>query len=440
MVMPPGSRLPRILQTALVWLHPVPFLESCHRRYGPVFTVHADPIGDLVYVTDPDDIRTVFGGDPAVFRAGEPNTVMRGLLGDSSVLLLDGERHRGTRRLMLPPFHRDAVRRQSERMAGIAADHVSRWPVGAIFPAAPRMAAITLEVILRTVVGSDDPARLAALRRAIPPVLRPGLRATAAMVCPGLLRFRPWRVLRRHRDTLEQLVRAEIAERRADPDRAARTDVLAMLVDATGPDGRHLDDDELRDQLVTLLVAGHETTATGLSWTLERLVRHPAVLRRAVRAADNGDDTYLDAVVREALRSRPVVFDVARTLAEPVEVAGYRLPAGITVMPGLGLMQRSADHHADPDLFDPERPAGPWMPFGGGARRCLGATFAQVEMRIVLREVLLGVELGTTTARAELPRAKFVTLVPHRGARVRVLRRRTVAREHDPAAGVRIGS
>jgi cytochrome P450 len=192
---------------------------------------------------------------------------------------------------------------------------------------------------------------------------------------------------------------------------------------------------------MTLLLAGHETTATALSWTLERLVRHPEVLARAVRAADDGDDDYLDAIVKESLRVRPVIFDVARKLAAPVELGGHRLPAGVTVAPAIGLVQRSARHYPDPLRFDPDRMVGAapgpttWLPFGGGGRRCLGATFAQVEMRVVLREILRRVQLATTTARSERRRAKHITLVPHRGARIRVLARRPAERAVRVAVG-----
>jgi cytochrome P450 len=232
----------------------------------------------------------------------------------------------------------------------------------------------------------------------------------------------------------DRLLRAEIADCRADPALAERTDVLAMLVRATDEDGRGMTDTELRDQLMTLLLAGHETTATALSWTFERLVRHPDVLARAVRAAEDGDDEFLDAIVRESLRVRPVIFDVARKLSAPVELAGHRLPAGVTVAPAIGLVQRAARHWPDPLRFDPDRMVGAalspttWLPFGGGGRRCLGATFAQVEMRVVLREVLRRVELAPTTARSERQSAKHITLVPHRGARVRVNARRPAAR------------
>ena len=205
-----------------------------------------------------------------------------------------------------------------------------------------------------------------------------------------------------------------------------------MLIRAGDVDERKMTDDELRDQLMTLLVAGHDTTATGLSWALERLTRHPAVLAKAVQAAeasaagDAAGDDYLDAVAKETLRIRPVVFDVGRVLTEPVELAGYRLPAGVMVVPGIGLIHASAERYPDPDRFDPDRMLGAalspttWLPFGGGNRRCLGAAFAMVEMRVVLREVLRRVELSTTTAADERQKLKHVTLVPHRGARIRV--------------------
>jgi cytochrome P450 len=425
----PGPRLPLAVQTALLWGLPRWWLDRCHRRYGDVFAARVAPVGTIVFLTDPDDIKAVFAGDPAIYRAGEGNAVVGGVVGESSVLLLDGQEHRERRRQMLPPFHRDAVRRQVEQMAAIAATDIATWPVGREFPVAPRMSAITLEVILRIVIGTRDEGRLDALRRALPPVVNAGFMTAAAMIRPSLLDHRLWAGVRRARAEADRLLRAEIADRKADPALADRTDVLAMLLRSTG-----MTDDELRDQLMTLLLAGHETTATALSWTLERLVRHPDVLARAVRAAEAGDDDYLDAVVKEALRVRPVLFDVARKLAAPVELGGHRLPAGVTVAPAIGLVQRSARHYPEPLRFDPDRmvgaPPGPstWLPFGGGGRRCLGATFAQVEMRVVLREILRRVELAPTTARSERHRAKHITLVPHRGARIRVLARRPAAR------------
>jgi cytochrome P450 len=443
-MLPPGPKLPKPLQTAIMWTRPHRWAATNRRRYGDVFRVWAAPSGWLVYLADPADIKTVFAGDPAVYHAGEANSILRGVLGDSSVLLLDEARHRDRRKLMLPPFHRDAVRRQAELMAEIADADVARWPIGRGFPVAPRMAAITLEVILRTVIGTEDPARLAALREALPKVTDMSLLGVAAMAKPELLRRWPWRGVRRRRAEADALLYAEIAQRRADPRLAERTDVLAMLVGEADEGGRQMTDAELRDQLITLLMAGHETTATALSWALERLVRHPEVLRRAVAAADAGDaagDEYLDALVKETLRIRPVIHEVARTLTRPVRVAGFDLPAGTIVMPAMGLVHASAEHYPDPERFDPDRMLAPssasgsgispvtlspttWFPFGGGGRRCLGATFAQVEMRVVLREILRRVELDTTDTPDESQRVKHITLVPRKGARIRVRARR----------------
>ena len=317
-------------------------------------------------------------------------------------------------------------------MADIAAANVATWPVNTEFPVAPKMSEITLEVILRTVIGASDPARLMALRKVMPKLLNVTPWASLALARPNLLRFGPWRRLRRHIEEADRLLYAEIADRRADPNLATRTDALAMLVRAADDDGSAMTDVELRDQLMTLLVAGHDTTATGLSWALERLIRHPAILDKAVRAAeasaagDPAGDEYLDAVAKETLRIRPVVFDVGRVLTEPVELAGYRLPAGVMVAPGIGLVHSSSKQYPDPDRFDPDRMVGAtpgpttWLPFGGGNRRCLGATFAMVEMRVVLREVLRRVELCTTSAADERQKVKHVILVPHRGARIRV--------------------
>lgn len=400
------------------------FVSACRRRYGDVFTLRVAAMGTMVYLADPADIKVVFAGDPTIFHAGEANSVLSSLLGDSSVLVIDEDEHHERRRQMLPSFHRDAVSRQIEIMTEIAAANVAGWPVGTTFPAAPKMAEITLEVILRTVIGASDPARLAALRSVMPRLLSVGPWETLALASPDLQRRRPWRGLRRNVEEADRLLYAEIADRRADPDVATRTDVLAMLVRSADEAGNSMTDRELRDQLMTLLVAGHETTATALSWALERLTRHPAVLDRAVQAARTGDDEYLDAVAKETLRIRPVVFDVGRVLKQPVEFAGHRLPAGVMVAPGIGLVHERDDVYADADRFDPDRMLGvmlgptTWFPFGGGNRRCLGATFAMVELRIVLREILCRVELFATTAAGERQRVKHVTLVPHRGARI----------------------
>ncbi len=251
------------------------FIAACRRRYGSVFTVRVSAVGTMVYLEDPADLKTVFGGDPATYHAGEANSALAGLLGATSVLVVDEDVHRDRRRLVLAPFHREAVARQAGLIADIAADNVSHWPVDTEFAVAPRMSQITLEVILRTVIGASDPARLAALRAIMPDLLDLGAWETLAVASPGLLRRRPWRGLRRRIDEADRLLYAEIADRRADPDLATRTDALAGLVRAEDGAGGGMSDVELRDQLMTLLVAGHDTTATALSWSLERLTRHP---------------------------------------------------------------------------------------------------------------------------------------------------------------------
>ena len=401
-------------------------VAACRRRYGDIFTLRVASMGTIVYLADPADIKTVFAGDPAVYHAGEANSVLRGILGDTSVLVVDDDVHRDRRRLMMAPFHRDPVAMLSPVMAEIAAANIAGWPVGREFPVAPRMSALTLEVILRTVIGASDPARLAALRAALPKVLNIGPWGMLAVARPELQQRFGWRFLRRRLDAADALLYAEIADRRADPDLAERTDVLAMLVRAADEDGRRMDDRELRDQLMTLLAAGHDTTATALSWALERLTRYPEVLAKAVRAALDDDEAYLDAVAKEALRIRPVIFDVGRKLTAPIELHGYHLPAGVMVVPGIGLVHADPAVYDRPEVFDPDRMIGAtltpttWLPFGGGNRRCLGAGFAQTEMRVVLREVLRRVELCTTTEPDERQRVRGVVLEPRRGARIRL--------------------
>lgn len=403
---------------------------ACQRRYGEVFTVRLAGLGPGVYLANPEHIKTVFAGDPRTYHAGEANAVLAGMLGPSSVLVLDEDLHRDRRRLMLAPFHRDAVARQSGLITEIAAANIAGWPVGTAFPVAPKMSEITLEVILRTAIGASDPHRLAALRALMPRLLTLGYIDTLAIARPALLRRWPWRGLSRRIAEADALLYAEIAERRADPKLAERTDALAMLVRAADDDGRQMTDAELRDQLMTLLLAGHDTTATALSWALERLTRHPDELARAVAAADAGDDDYLDALARETLRVRPVVFDVGRVLKEPVEVAGYRLPAGVTVIPAIGLVHASNSVYADAERFRPERMLGnsqsptTWLPFGGGNRRCLGANLALAELRLVLGEVLRRVTLQTSAAPGERTRVSGVIQQPHRGARITVVRHR----------------
>jgi cytochrome P450 family 135 len=432
--LPPGPRSPVWLQSIRLWGNPQGFLRSCQRRYGDLFTVRAAPLGTLVYLADPADIITVFHGDQDVFQAGKSNTILKELLGDNSVVVLDGPQHRRLRQLMAPAFRGDSVRRQTDRMAAIAAEEIATWPVGQPFRLYPRMQAIALEVILQSVIGVQDRERLTLLRRLLPALVDMNPLLMVQVLRPKLRDYWPWRAFERKKATAFRLLDEEINNCGSDAALADRTDVLATLVRARDEEGGSMGLAQLRDQLTTLLLAGHGSTATALSWVFERLVRHPAILARARRAADEDDDDYLDAIVKETLRMRPPVFDMGRYLTEPVELAGYRLPAGISVVVAIGLAQHSERNFTDPNVFDPQRfvdsPADPhaWMPFGGGNRRCLGATFASTEMRVVLREVLRRVDLETTDDPPETFRARH----PRRGARVTVRTRRTTHTSGHP--------
>ncbi|MDQ4092367.1 MAG: cytochrome P450 [Actinomycetota bacterium] len=425
----PGPPLPALLQAGLIWLDPIRFVHACHRRYGDRFAIRIPGIGTLVFLTDPADIRSVAHGDPAIFRAGEAAAPLSEILGRHSLLILDGDKHRRSRGMMLPAFHGDSVRRQVAEMIAITADNVARWPVGEPFPLYPRMQAITLEVILRAVIGVHDEDRLAALRTVLPPMLEIGSPLELIPPPQVLRRFGMWRRRAQRNAAAQALLADEITRCRTDPRLAQRSDALAMLVRSVDSADQPMVDDELVDQLVTLLLAGHDTTATALSWAFERLVRDPALLDRTAQAAVDSDDAWLDAVCKETLRVRPVIFEFARKLTAPIQLGGYHIPAGAILAPSINLVQHSSRHYLDPEVFRPQRfldeRADPavWLPFGGGVRRCLGATFAQVEMRTVLREVLRRVELSPTTAPDEPVKPRHVTMVPRLGAMVTVRRR-----------------
>jgi cytochrome P450 family 135 len=431
---PPGPPLPAAVQAGLIWQDPIRFVQYCHRRYGDVFAVRIPVIGTLVFLANPDHIRVVTRGDPATFHAGEAAAPLAQVVGARSLLVLDDDNHRRSRGLMLPAFHGDSVRRQVAEMIAITAEEVARWPVGEQFPLYPRMQRLTLEVILRTVIGVHDKRRLAALRAALPPMLEIGSPVELIPPPKVLLRFGMWRRRAQRRAAALALLTQEITRCRTDPRLEQRTDALAMLVRSVDSTGAQMPDDELVDQLVTLLLAGHDTTATALSWAFERLTRHPELLARTARAAVDGDDAWLDAVCKESLRVRPVVFEFGRKLTTDLQLGEYHIPAGVILAPSINLVHHSSRYYSEPDEFEPQRfldrrpdPA-VWLPFGGGVRRCLGATFAQVEMRTVLREVLRKVELAATTAPDEPVRARHVTMVPRQGALVTVRRRISVDR------------
>ncbi len=441
--LPPGPRWPVALQALAIAQLPR-FMEHCQRRYGNRFTVRLGRLGTFVYLVDPGDIKEVFHGDDAVFHAGEANAPFLGrVLGPSSVLCTDDDVHMRQRRRLSGPFHGESVARLAPLMAEIAAEDVATWPVGEEFAVLPHMRRITLEVILRAVIGvaGTEAQRLADLRGTLAALVDISLMNMVPFAVPSLARVWPWSRYSAVQARADQLLRQEIERCRDSADLAKRRDVLAMLVRDGGEDA--MTTDEIRDQLVTLLLAGHETTATGLAWTIERLTRHPAALAAARRAAQEDDQSYLDALITESLRVRPVVPDITRRLAKDVTIgngdSALRLPAGTCVDPAIYLVMRSPAHYPDPLAFRPERFLGQrpdpsvWLPFGGGSRRCLGASFALTELRVVLSTILTRVDLAATARKGERIRVRHVTLAPHRGARVTVLRRSSEATSRPTA-------
>jgi cytochrome P450 family 135 len=442
---PPGPRTPALAQAVGLWRDPVRLFTRLHSRYGDVFAVRFPSFPPLVYLAAPELVKRVFAGDPTVFHAGEANAlVLEPALGPYSVLTLDEQEHIRQRKLLLPPFHGESVRRYGEVIREVAERDVQSWPLGRQFALRPHTQRITLDVILRAVFGIRDPDRLHRARRLVDEF---GRRSHAILLFPVLRRrfgrFSPYARFERARDELDSLIYEEIATRRGE--HSQRDDVLSLLLGAAHEDGTPMSDRELRDELITVIGAGHETTATELAWAIERLLRAPRVLARLQASLAEGDEEYLDAVVKETLRTRPVITDVARKVTAPVEVGSYAVPAGTLVMPAILAIHHRADLYPEPLEFRPERflegqgEGYAWIPFGGGVRRCIGASFAQYEMRIVLRTILEHVDLRAPRAEPERLRPRNITMAPARGGQVivdRVLRPRVVRESTDARSRV----
>jgi cytochrome P450 family 135 len=424
--LPPGPRLPKWMQTAGFLFFNKPWIDGCRRRYGDLVTFSSlfDP--GFVMVFEPELVKQVFRGSPEQLRAGEANVVLEPVVGRRSVLLLDGAEHMRHRKLLLPPFHGKRMRAYEDAMRE-AADHaIDSWPVGEEFALLPSMQSLTLEVIARAVFGVEEGKKQDELVRRIRRMLDPvdnRLGVLLFVLSGGRTGAGETERFQAQRDAVDELIYAEIAERRDAPDLEEREDVFSMLLLARDEDGNPMTDRELRDELVTLLVAGHETTATGLAWAFELLMRNPAVLERA----REGDDEYLDAVVKETLRIRPVILGVGRVVrGEPFELGDHVLPPGTEINPSIAAIHRRADRYPEAREFRPERFLGDdapdtytWLPFGGGTRRCLGASFASFEMRVVIKRVLERAELRPAHRRPERGVRRTITYTPKRGVRVR---------------------
>ncbi len=442
--LPPGPRLPRAVQSVL-WMRRAQWLmDTCQARFGDMFTLKIENEGTWVVTSDPDAIKQVFTGDPRLLHAGQGNRILLPVLGPSSVLLLDDDPHLRQRKLMLPAFHGARMQRYGELMSDIAAVEIERWPIGTPYPLRPRMQAMTLEIILRAVFGVSEGPRLERLRHELRRLLDISTNPLAGLV---LMMLGPDRVprlasFRRELERVNRPIFEEIAHRRQAGDLAERDDIMSLLLQATHEDGSPMSDDELRDELVTLLVAGHETTANALAWAVERLCRHPEKLQRLTEEVRAGENGYLVAVVQETLRLRPVISVVVRRLAEPMEIGGRLLPAGVSITPSIHLVHRRADIYPQPDQFRPERfleqsggrapQTYTWIPFGGGVRRCLGAAFAQFEMETVLRELVLRRTLTPSRPESERVYRRAITETPRHDAEVLVGRCRAPAAAAAP--------
>jgi len=422
----PGSKAPALVQAARYVRDPLGFLDGYRKRYGDVFSVRFPFFGRIVYVADPQLVKDVFTGSPAVFHAGEANaTMLEPALGPNSVLTLDDEPHLRQRKLLLPPFHGERVRRYGELIETVTRQDMETWPVGETFSLRTHTQRITLAVILQAVFGIRDEARIDRAARLIDAFSE---RVTTIVRFPVLRRDlgpgSPWRRFVAAREALDAFIYEEVALRRAEAESEERDDVLSLLLRARHEDGSPMSDAELRDELVTVVGAGHETTATGLAWAIERLLRNPQALGRLRESLARGSGDYLEATVKETLRARPVIIDVARRLTAPATIGGHRLPAGSFVVPAIAAVHLREDLYPDPQQFRPERflegkaDTYAWIPFGGGIRRCVGAAFAEFEMRIVLREFVTRAALRAADPAPEKIKVRNITLAPEHGTRV----------------------
>jgi cytochrome P450 family 135 len=433
------------MQTARWLLRPISFMESCRRRFGDAFSVTFMGFSTpMVMLSDPAAIQALYTNPKHALPPGRSVALMP-VMGPRSVLLLEGPEHLARRRVMLPPFHGERMQAYQETVREIATREIDSWPDGRELSLHPRMQAVTLEVILRAVFGVTDETRRARLRTLLPKLLDSTSSASLQFRVLLSRRFErrdPLGFLRELSAQIDDLLFAEIAERRADPRLDGREDILSLLTLARFEDGEGMSDEELRDQLLTLLLAGHETTATALAWTADLLVRQPHALARLSDELDTDDgDAYLRAVINESLRLRPVVPLAGRRLTTELEVDGYTLPVGTDVTPAIWLTHTRADLYPEPYAFRPERflDARPatygWVPFGGGVRRCLGAAFAELEMRVVLTELLRRRTLRAAVSGAERVTRRNVTFSPRHGTRV-ITRRRTRRGPDHPAAAL----
>jgi cytochrome P450 len=436
---PSGNSLTQTLRWAF---RPLPFMQDCREKLGDSFSVNF--LGferPMVLISDPEAIKALYRERSHGLPPGR-DIILKPILGAKSLLLQEGAEHLARRKLMLPPFHGERMRSYETALDEIVRTEVDSWPLEREFPIHGRMQAVTLEAILRVVFGVSSGPRLERLRGMLANVLQETAspRAQIAGLATQRLGGRgPWAKFEGQLRTVDELLYAEIAEHRSRGGLEERDDILSMLMLAEFEDGGTMSDEELRDQLMTLLLAGHETTATALAWTFDLLLRHREPLRRLRDSLEAGEDDYLRATISESLRLRPVIPLAGRRLATELVSDGLTLPAGTDVTPAIWLTHTRPEIYPEPFAFRPERflDGAPdtygWIPFGGGIRRCIGASFAEFEMRIVLREVLTRCDLRKANPMPEKTGRRNITLSPKDGTPVIVEARRP-AREREPVA------
>ena len=429
--LPPGPRLPLPLLTLGWWARPVPFMERCRARYGKRYSVKLLGTPPFVNISDPAEIKEIFQAPPDVLHPGEGANVLEPVVGRHSLILLDEDLHLEQRRLMLPAFHGERMKRLTGLMSDVIDESTAGWRQHEATPMHGRMQDLTLEIILRAVFGLEAGERLDTLRTKVTRILEFGM--TPASLIPALRRGPRWREFVGLREEADALIFELIDERRAAGEDDDRDDVLAMLLTARHEDESPMTGQEIRDELMTMLVAGHETTASQLAWTFERLVRDPRVLERLVAAVDADDDEYIDATVTESLRRRPVLpIAEPRMVKQPITVGGWDYPVGCVLGVNVYLVHHDRDNYDSPYEFRPERwldeqpGTYTWIPFGGGRRRCIGASFAQLEMKLVLKAVLRRYAIEADGDGREWTRRRAITFTPSRGGTT-VVRERTKA-------------
>jgi cytochrome P450 len=425
--LPPGPRLPSLVQTVGWWNRPTVYVERLRARYGPRFTMRLLGQPPSVILSDPEDLRELFAAAPDVLHPGEGARILEPIVGRNSVILLDEAPHLEQRKLLLPAFHGERMQRLAGLMAELTDRELDRWPTGEPTVLHPRLQHLTMEIILRAVFGLDEGARCDSLRDRLTSILSFGdspvsLLPAAQRVLAGRGRFGRFEA---DRAQVDRELFALIADRRREA--GERDDVLAMLLAARHGDGSPMSEVEIRDELLTALVAGHETTASSLAFAFEQLARRPEVLERL--AADPGDDRYLEATIDEVLRLRPVLPNAEpRLVKREVTIGGWTYPPGVVLIASAALVHHDPDIYPEPYAFRPERflDAKPgtftWIPFGGGRRRCIGASFALLEMRIVLRAAAQRFTVAAA-GPPRRPRRRMITITPGDGARVRLGRR-----------------